>query len=199
MTDTRLVLASGSPQRKQLLEEASYRFDIVVPGEDAECGICSNDGPAALVQQLAERKAADVVRQLHQQDKASGKTIVIACDTVAECEGFVLGKPRDEEHARTMLDRLRGTVHRVYSGLCVWPLDLGEGVPQTSLAITTLRMDTISDDDLDDYLASGLWRGKAGAFGLQDRPSWLHIVEGSSSNVIGLPMELLSEMLAEVS
>ena len=195
MTNKRLVLASGSPQRKELLEEASYRFDIVVPGEDVECGICSNDGPAALVQQLAERKAADVVQKLLQQDQASGETIVIACDTVAECEGFVLGKPRDEEHARTMLDRLRGTVHRVYSGLCVWPLGLSGGVPVTRLAITTLRMDDITDDDLEEYLASGLWRGKAGAFGLQDRPSWLHIVEGSSSNVIGLPMEMLAEML----
>ena len=199
MTNKRIILASGSPQRKQLLEEASYRFDIVVPGEDAECGICSNDGPAALVQQLAERKAADVVQKLLNQDQASGEIIVIACDTVAECEGFVLGKPRDEEHARAMLDRLRGTVHRVYSGLCVWPLGLSKGVPQTKLAITTLRMDEITDDDLDEYLASGLWRGKAGAFGLQDRPSWLHIVEGSSSNVIGLPMELLAEMLQEFS
>jgi len=105
----------------------------------------------------------------------------------------VLGKPTDEEHARNMLERLRGNVHRVYSGLCLWSCSADS--PVTRLAVTELRMDVISDDQLDEYLASGLWQGKAGAFGYQDRAGWLHIVNGSESNVIGLPMELLAEML----
>ena len=198
MTGARLILASGSPQRKWLLEDAGYQFEIVVPREEAECGICSNEGPAALVSELAELKAADVINQLAEQKQTTQPTIVVACDTVAECGGLVLGKPRDEQHARSMLEHLRGELHRVYSGLCVWPVGAipHANMLKTQLAITELRMDSITDDNLDDYLATGLWRGKAGAFGYQDRPGWLQIVQGSESNVIGLPMELLTEMLA---
>jgi septum formation protein len=103
-----------------------------------------------------------------------------------------------------MLQQLRGQKHRVFSGLCLWPINLGvepsnragpNDAPQTHLAVTELRMDPISTADLDDYLASGLWQGKAGAFGYQDRHGWLSILQGSESNVIGLPMELLVEQL----
>ncbi len=69
------------------------------------------------------------------------------------------------------------------------------GRPDTRVAVTTLRMDRLSDAQLDEYLASGGWRGKAGAFGYQDRMGWIHVIKGSESNVVGLPMELLSEML----
>ncbi len=190
-----LILGSGSPQRHRLMTEAGYRFEVVVPGEAAECGICSTGGPAALVADLAIRKAADVAGQLGGREEAS---LVIACDTVAECGGAVLGKPRDEEHARDMLRQLSGTVHRVYSGLCLWPHRISQPVRpiETRVAVTELRMDPLADADLEEYLASGLWRGKAGAFGYQDRVGWLHVVKGSEANVIGLPTELLAEMLA---
>ncbi|NOY29139.1 MAG: septum formation protein Maf [Planctomycetes bacterium] len=195
MPQIQLLLASGSPQRKRLLSDAGYSFEIVVPNDSAECGICSSGGPAALVVELAQRKAADVLEQMAERgQKIDASCILIACDTVAECDGAVLGKPRDEEHARSMLERLRGNVHRVYSGLCVGACS-GSSL-ETRLAVTELRMDSISDRQLDDYLASGLWRGKAGAFGYQDRVGWLHILEGSESNVVGLPMELLREMLS---
>ena len=68
----------------------------------------------------------------------------------------------------------------------------------TRFAESTLKMHGISDKELDDYLATGLWQGKAGSFGIQDQPNWLHMVNGSESNVIGLPMELLAEMLSEL-
>jgi septum formation protein len=170
---------------------------MVTPGESAECGICSTGGPAALVVELATSKALDAAAQLKHQGRLRDETVIIACDTVAECGGEVLGKARDEDHARAMLEQLRGSVHRVYSGLCVWrPLAEGEsGKPDVRLATSELRMDTISDAELDDYIASGLWRGKAGAFGYQDRVGWLHLTSGSESNVVGLPMELLREML----
>jgi len=76
---------------------------------------------------------------------------------------------------------------------------LGEGAPTIRVAVTKLRMDQVTDHQLDEYLASGQWEGKAGAFGYQDRLDWVHIVEGSESNVVGLPMELLAEMLAELA
>ena len=120
--------------------------------------------------------------------------LILGCDTVAECGGKILGKPADREDARTMLALLAGQEHRVYSGLCLWPLD---GEPAVRVAVTTLRMDPLRPESLDAYLASGQWQGKAGAFGYQDGLDWVHVIEGSQSNVVGLPMELLAEMIAE--
>jgi septum formation protein len=195
-----LILASGSPQRKALLAEAGYEFETMVPHESAELGICSQCGPAELVFELAVRKGADVIRQLRAEGRQQ-PALLIACDTVAECEGTILGKPRDEDHARQMLELLRGKRHRVYSGLCLWPWDGVEQktAPMTRLATTELEMDHLADAEIEDYLETGLWQGKAGAFGYQDRPGWLRIVLGSESNVIGLPMELLSEMMEQIS
>jgi septum formation protein len=183
---SKLILASRSPRRRELLEEAGYRFEVCPPSEEAECGLCSSETPAQLVARLAYQKAADIARRV-----AEG--IVISCDTVVQCDGQILGKPVDEMHARQMLQSLSGREHHVFSGLCLWKIPNSQ--PQIRVAMTTLRMDTLTHTQLEEYLASGQWEGKAGAFGYQDRLGWVHIVEGSESNVVGLPMELLAEML----
>lgn len=182
-----LILASSSPRRRELLEQAGYRFQVVRPRDSAECGICSGETPPELVARLAYQKAADVAGRVDQG-------LVLGCDTVAECSGQILGKPADERHARQMLDLLDGREHRVYSGVCLWRVP--DGQPLIEVERTTLLMRRLSPTELDEYLASGLWEGKAGAFGLQDRLGWLQIVEGSESNVVGLPLERLAEMLA---
>jgi septum formation protein len=200
MPAVRLILASGSPQRRELLASAGYRFEIIAPDDSAECGVCSTGGPASLVVELAVSKALGVCAQLKAAGRlGNGMAVILACDTLAECGGEVLGKPQDEAHARAMLRRLSGNDHRVYSGVCVWRPGAGDasGEPDVRLATSELHMDDIADADLEDYLASGLWEGKAGAFGLQDRPGWLHLVSGSESNVVGLPMELVQPMLAK--
>ena len=181
----RLVLASRSPRRRELLIEAGYDFEVVVPDEAAECGVCSRETPEKLVARLARQKAANVVPRI-----SSG--LVLGCDTVAECNGQILGKPADEEHARQMLQMLSGRDHRVLSGLCLWSVPGCS--PQVRIAVTRLRMDCLSAKQVNDYLASGLWEGKAGAFGYQDRLGWIRVIEGSETNVVGLPMELLAEM-----
>jgi len=183
----KLILASRSPRRRELLAEEGYDFTIVAPHESAECGVCSRETPEDLVSRLARQKAADVVPKV-----SSG--LVLACDTVVECEGQILGKPANEDHARQMLRMLSGREHRVLSGLCLWKAPGGN--PRVRLAVTRLRMDRLSAAEIDDYLESGLWDGKAGGFGYQDRLGWIHVVEGSETNVVGLPMELLAEMLA---
>jgi septum formation protein len=183
-----LILASRSPRRKELLRDAGYRFEVIPPDDAAECGLCSGENPAQLVARLAYQKAASVAAQLQEG-------LILACDTVAECAGRILGKPRDAADARAMLQLLSGREHRVFSGLCLWKVP-GQ-LPRVCVAVTLLRMDPLSPKQLDDYLAGGQWEGKAGAFGYQDRLDWVHIVEGSASNVVGLPMELLAEMLAE--
>jgi len=188
-SDPALVLASRSPRRRQLLAEAGYAFEVIVPSDSAECGVCSGENPAQLVARLAYQKARDVAPKV-----ATG--VVIGCDTVAECDGRILGKPQDESHARQMLELLSGRRHRVFSGLCLWQRPNGE--PAVRVDTTLLQMDPLTPQQLDEYLASGGWQGKAGAFGYQDRLGWVHVVEGSESNVVGLPMELLAQMLAEM-
>ncbi len=195
MRERELILASGSARRRQLLTEAGYSFRVVVPDEAVECGICSREGPASVVTDLAFRKAADVRRRVPHGT-------LIACDTLAECRGRILGKPADAEHARDMLQWLRGQQHRVFSGLCVWPAPTRRNATdklddhiRVRVAITTLQMDWLPDADIEDYLATGAWEGKAGAFGYQDRLGWVQIEDGSESNVVGLPLELLAEML----
>jgi septum formation protein len=96
-----------------------------------------------------------------------------------------------------MLRALRGNAHRVFSGLCLWQIPDGE--PKVRVAVTHLFMDPLSDAAIEEYLASGDWEGKAGAFGYQDRLGWVRVTEGSESNVVGLPLELLAEMLGETA
>jgi septum formation protein len=190
MTRPTLILASRSPRRRELLEEAGYRFEVCPPSDDAECGLCSGESPDQLVARLAYQKAADVAARV-----SSG--VILGCDTVVECRGQIIGKPADERHARQILETLSGREHRVFSGLCLWKIP--DGRPETRVAVTTLRMDPLLPAQLDEYIAGGQWEGKAGAFGHQDRLGWVHIVEGSESNVVGLPLELLAEMWRDVS
>jgi septum formation protein len=187
--DARLILASDSPQRRALLAQLGLPFEILPPPPGIERPPRQGEPPQALVACLARAKAQAVA-------PAAGRGVLVACDTVAECRGRILGKPLDVDDARRMLLWQRGTEQFVHSGLCVWCVPNGE--PQVRLALTRLRMAPISDDQLEEYLASGMWQGKAGAFGYQDRLGWLEILEGSESNVVGLPLELLAEMLADV-
>ncbi|MBT8420615.1 MAG: septum formation protein Maf [Gammaproteobacteria bacterium] len=182
-----IILASQSPRRRQLLADAGYDFVVVPPNESAECGIYENEPPARMVTRLARQKAADVVTRVE-------NGIVLGCDTVVECCGQILGKPYDAAHARQMLQLLRGGNHRVFSGLCLW--EAGASRHAVEAAVTELAMAHLTDTRIEDYLAGGQWEDKAGAFGYQDGHDWLRILEGSESNVVGLPLELLERMLS---
>lgn len=186
----KLILASRSPRRRQLLTEAGYDFVIMPASESAECGTCSRESPAELVARFALQKATEVAGRIE-------AGLILACDTVAECDGQVLGKPPSIELAERMLRMLSGREHRVLSGLCLWKLP--DRPPMLEVAVTRLRMDGLSEQQLADYLESGRWEGKAGAFGYQDGNDWLHIIEGSPSNVVGLPMELLAKMISALN
>ncbi len=147
MSHARLILASQSPRRRELLQEAGYQFEVIPPRETAECGMCSGETPPELVARLAWQKARDVAER-------TPDGIIIGCDTVAECLGQILGKPKDRDHAGQMLRLLRGRVHHVYSGLCLWtrPSD----TKNLQVARTRLRMDSLSDQQIEllaDYLS----------------------------------------------
>ena len=182
-----LILASGSPRRAQLLDAAGYQFNIDQPADHAECGIDRPETTPVMVARLAYQKAADVVVK-HQTG------MILAADTLASCMGQILGKPTDREHAERMLRLLSGRRHSVFTGVCLWNAATGKRL--VDVTKTDLRMDSLTEETLVGYLDSMRWEGKAGAFGYQDGNDWIVVLDGGSeSNVVGLPMERLAELL----
>lgn len=163
-----------------LLAQAGFKFEVIAPDDSVEPQICSGQSPAELVSESSFLKARHVAVSVD-----SG--IVLAADTVAECGGQILGKPVDRQHALRMLTLLSGREHRVITGVTLWsrPDDRFE----TRIEHTILKMNPLSPNLLESYLDSDQWIGKAGAFGYQDGLDWVHIIRGSESNVVGLPME----------
>lgn len=176
-----------------MLAEAGYGFEVIPPDEQVEESFDEPLPPEQLVAALAERKGVAVAEQLSSQAKAY---IVLGADTVAECDGRILGKARDEQHAREMLRWMSGREHQVLSGVCLVSLaSNGEQSLVIAVVTTTLQMAPLTDNWLEPYLATGKWQGKAGAFGYQDGLQFVKIISGSESNVVGLPMEHVSELL----
>lgn len=184
------MLASRSPRRLELAVGEGWLVSVVAAPEAAEAsqpGRGHAETLEAYVVRLARAKAEAVA--------AMGVAgTLVACDTLSEVDGVSLGKPADRAEARRMLQSLSGKRHRVLTGVCVWQRPDGE--PRFAVAESLLEMGMLSEDFLDWYLESGLWQGKAGACGFQDERLPLALVAGSPSNVVGLPLELLREMLA---
>lgn len=186
----RIVLASQSPRRHELMKSAGYEYEVVLPSETAECGICSKESTPELVARLAFQKAVDVA------PRVEGAAVIVACDTVADIMGRVLGKPEDRHHAEEMLRLLSGRDHSVYSGLCVLPVPGGE--PIVRVEKSELKMQALSKEQVEEYLDSEDWVGKSGAFGYQDGHPWLQLTSGTADNVVGLPMNTLKDVLEEI-
>lgn len=190
------MLASGSPRRSELARSEGWDFVVVPPPDAAETDAAPR-GQAepleAFVIRLARAKAEAVIA-------LGARGIVLACDTLSEVEGVPLGKPSDRNDARRMLRALCGRRHRVVSGICLWPND-GErqaSKPLTGHAESLLFMPPLSEEFIAAYLDTGLWEGKAGACGFQDGHVPLELMAGSPSNVVGLPLELVRELLARL-
>ena len=191
-----IVLASRSPRRLQLAAAEGWRVRVIVPPEEAESEAAPR-GPDESLAQYVCRLAMAKARAVATGGLESPlEGTILACDTVAEVDGQILGKPADRADARRMLLDLSGCRHRVVSGVCLWRQPDGE--PLQGDAESLLEMGELSDEFLDWYLDSGMWAGKAGACGFQDERLPLRLVAGSPSNVVGLPLELVREMLARM-
>ena len=186
-TRRQLVLASASPRRKELLAAAGFEF-IVIPSSVHEPDkVRDHVGPVELAEALSFFKASSVAHTVK-------NATIIGADTVVAAEGRIFGKPADVDDARRILTTLMRQPHAVITGVTV--LDSDSHRREITNAVTRVTMTPMPPGRLDAYLAGGLWQGKAGAYGIQDHgDEFVQKLEGSFSNVVGLPMELLTSIL----
>jgi septum formation protein len=184
----RLVLASASPRRQQLLREAGYEFAVFPANIDEDS--YPNLLPIELARHLSFEKAKAVAGRFPQD-------VVLAADTVVAFGDRALSKPEDVEDARRMLTLLSGTTHIVITGVTLMQKE--SEVQQTRHAMSAVRMRRLSREEIDGYIASNQWEGKAGGYGIQDQDPFVTRMSGSQTNIIGLPMELVERMLGEVN
>jgi septum formation protein len=182
-------LASGSPRRRDLLEAAGLEFEVIVPPISEPDESNEQLSPSALAEGLAYFKARSVAEK-------NPDAVVLAADTVVATGDRVLGKPSDEHEARQMLSTLSGTRHQVITAVALLNPDRWRLIASD---ITYVTMRKMTDDEIEAYIESGEWEGKAGAYAIQETADkFVESVEGSFTNVVGLPMELLQRMLKEL-
>jgi septum formation protein len=188
----KLILASSSPRRAEILREAGIAFEIraieidetVLPGETA----------LEMVARLAEAKARAIAAQM---DVGMRDCIIVGADTTVELDGAILGKPRDSAHAREMLARLSGRTHHVQTGIFL--LHLPGNAARSAVENSAVTFAPLSQKEIDGYVASGEPVGKAGAYAIQGIAGrFIPRVEGCYFNVVGLPLARLYALLPEL-
>jgi septum formation protein len=181
----RLILASESPRRKQLLEEAGYHFEVEPAGID-EPEPSSEMSPWAYAAHLAWRKAAEVARR-----RSTG--LILGADTICVVDGEILTKPVDRADAERMIRLQEGRNTHVITGICLYRVDRHEWVGAVDVSV--VHFTPLSDQDRLAYLNSERWQGKSGGYGVQDHDPFVEVVRGSFYNVVGLPVERLESLL----
>ena len=186
---SRLILASASPRRRELLAQAGFTFEVVPAhvNEDLRPG----EDPIAYVVRLARDKAQAVFQQLN--DPAA---IVLGADTTVTLDSHILAKPEDPADAARMLRMLSGRTHRVMTGVAVATATRTE----VAAEVTGVQFLTLSDEEIQTYIVSGEPMDKAGAYGIQGLAArWIPRIEGCYFNVVGLPLALVTTMLQQAN
>ena len=185
MSEVRLILASGSPRRRELLGKMGYSFETCSPDVDEHVTGHARD----IVYALAERKARAGAKHYD-------AGILIASDTLVSLDGAPLGKPEDADDARRMLRALSGREHEVFSGVCV--MDVATGRHVTRAVRTGVTFRELTDAEIDAYIATGEPMDKAGAYAIQGGAgAFVTGLDGSFENVMGFPVDDVRELLAE--
>jgi septum formation protein len=186
----RLILASGSAARKDLLTRAGYSFTVQPAHVDEPSGGGVTD-PRAFVENVAWSKAAAAGAKVDEG-------VVLAADTVGWLDGAVIGKPANEADARRILRTLAGREHELWTGVCLWRRP--DDVQIAWQEMTRVAFQPISDEELTAYLATRQWQGCSGAYAIQESGDpHVQVVAGSLTNVIGLPMETLEKVLKKLA
>ncbi len=182
-----IVLASASPRRQELLKNAGIEF-AVKPANIPETRQ-EGEAPQVFAERMAKEKARAVWPVTQDEDE-----YVLGADTIVAVDDLVLGKPEDEQDAARMLRLLSGRKHQVITGVCLVGINFEDVRSET----TTVHFSALSDDDIRDYIATGEPMDKAGAYAIQGMASrWISKIEGDYSNVVGLPVVLVLQMLRE--
>ena len=184
----KIILASTSPRRKELLRQIGLIFEVV-PSEIEE-DVKDGEKPCEHVLRLARLKAQVIARDQH-------SAVIIGADTIVVLGGEILGKPKDEEEAFAMLSQLSGRVHKVFTGFCV--LDASDGSEYSEAVESKVRFKHLTPEEIRGYIKTGEPMDKAGAYAVQGRGSYMiKEIQGSYTNVVGLPLCELFEVLARI-
>lgn len=198
-----IILASGSPRRRELLEREGVPFTVRVSEVDEALDPDILRDPREAAKKLAERKAGAIVQEVLGADYV-GAAAVIGADTMVALDGRIYGKPADEEDAKRILRELSGRVHQVVTGVSVWLISAPDK-ENVSLGFRTLAetshvtFKNLSDEEIEAYVATGEPMDKAGAYGIQGEGGALvKGVSGDYDNVVGLPVKRLLKEFSEI-
>ncbi len=189
----RLILASASPRRRELLTQAGYSFEVH-PADIPEDPLPAED-PSTYVARLAREKAEAVYAKLFSKGSVP-TSVVLGADTTVTLDDQILGKPADAADAARMLRLLSGRTHRVITGVAV----VTASGTRVAAEATSVYFNTLSDEEISTYVATGEPMDKAGAYAIQGRAArWIPRIEGCYFNVVGLPIALVTTMLDEIA
>ena len=187
----KLILASSSPRRAEVLRDAGIAFEVYAP--QVEEARRHNEATEKMVARLAEAKARAVAESFGEKNHA----IVIGADTAVELDGEIFGKPRDAEDAREMLSYLSGRTHYVLTGIYV--LRLPDGATRSAVERTAVTFAPLDPSEIEAYVTSGEPFGKAGGYAIQGRAGrYIPRIEGCYFNVVGLPLAQLYALLGDM-
>jgi septum formation protein len=188
----KLILASASPRRAEILADAGISFALLAVNVDESP--LSGESAEAMCRRLADAKARAAVSRI---GTVSEPIIVVAADTTVEIDGEILGKPASAEAAREMLRKLSGRNHRVLTALSL--IRLPDGATRSDLESTAVCFSALSEKEIEEYVATGEPMDKAGAYGIQGRAGiFIERIEGCYFNVVGLPLAALYRNLKEL-
>ena len=186
----RIILASSSPRRKELLEQVGLKFEIFSP--DIDESVCIGESADHYVQRLAEQKAQAILAQFPD-------AIVIAADTILVLDHKIIGKPESKQHAFEIWTALSDRQHDVLSGVCVRSSECDPNTIQSMVVRTQVHFRKLSQLDMEQYWATGEPIGKAGAYAIQGYAAqFIPRIEGSYSNVVGLPLYETLQLLKNI-
>lgn len=190
-----LVLASQSPRRREILQQLGLAFEVIVSAVDEPER--EREAPEAYALELASRKVAAVVARLSRERAAThGGAFVLGADTIVVVDDRVLNKPRDDEHAREMIGLLAGRFHEVITAVVL--RQVGSALSKQIAVRTRVAFRALSDDEVRRYVATGEGRDKAGSYAIQGIGTGIvRAIDGSHSNVIGLPASETIALLVE--
>jgi septum formation protein len=188
----KLILASSSPRRAEILRNAGIAFEILAPEIDETP--LPGETARAMVARLADAKARAAAAQLH----AHGyECVIVGADTTVELRGEILGKPQDSANARAMLAKLSGRTHHVLTGIFL--LRLPRNTTSAAIENSDVTFAPLTEKEIDAYVASGEPMGKAGGYAIQGLAGrFIHGIEGCYFNVMGLPLSRLYALLLDV-